>query len=152
MKKQTKVLLIILVIILILAAVIQSVLSGKTNLGESSFLSQVPFIFNNVPSVTPLPTPSGITVTVDFGDGSKTTEKTFGQNAYQVLVEVSKLRNWPLETKEYKYGKMVERIGDKTADKNNFWLYSVNGKAGQIASDKYVVYPGDEVEWRYTRI
>lgn len=152
MKKQTKALFTILVVVLILAGVFQSVLSKKTNLGESSFLSQVPFIFNNAPSSTPIPTPSGISVIVDFGDSNKITERVSGQTAYQVLTEAAKMKNLEVETKDYKYGKMVERIGDRTADKNNFWLYSVNGKAGQIAADKYVVYPGDLVEWKFNKI
>lgn len=149
MKKQTKAIYVILVGALILIAVFQLVLSRKTNLGELSILSQVPFIFNNAPSVTPLPTPSTIAVTVDFGDGDKITENTSGQNAYQVLTKLAETKNWQIEAKDYKYGKMVERIGDKTADKNNYWLYLINGKPGQIAADRYVVYPGDRVEWKF---
>lgn len=152
MKKQTVVLFTVIFLVIIGAVFAQRVILQKYDPNSTSILGRVPFLFNyGAPTPTLLPTPSDMSITVDFGQGNKITERAFGQTAYQVLVEVAKVKNWQVEAKDYKYGKMVEKIGDKSASKDYFWLYKVNGRAGQIASDRFVVYPGDNIEWVYVK-
>ena len=47
---------------------------------------------------------------------------------------------------------MVTKVGSKENSGEKAWTYSVNGKAAQIASDKFLVYPGDKIEWVYNEI
>lgn len=91
-------------------------------------------------------------ITIDFGNGKKIAGEVATQSAYQALVEVAKTNKLEVASKEYKFGRMVEKVGDTGQSKSHFWMYSVNGKPGQIAADRYVIHPGDKVEWVYQKI
>jgi len=43
----------------------------------------------------------------------------------------------------------VEEVRDRISNNDKAWIYYVNGKSGEIASDKYILKTGDQVEWRY---
>lgn len=47
------------------------------------------------------------------------------------------------------YGKYVTRIEDKSEKANAGWTYSVNGKAGDVAADKYKCKKNDTITWEY---
>lgn len=103
-------------------------------------------------SVSPEPQTKTELITLDFGNGKKITGEVSTQSAYQALVEVAKANNLEVLSKEYKYGRMVEKVGETGSSAKYFWMYSVNGKPGQIAADRFVIYPGDKVEWVYTKM
>ena len=47
---------------------------------------------------------------------------------------------------------MVESIDGISASSTHFWSYFINGTAGNVAADKYILQNGDVVEWKYTPI
>jgi hypothetical protein len=69
---------------------------------------------------------------------------------YEALVLVTKIQNVELTTKQYDFGVFVEGVGDQQMTKDKVWIYYVNGKSGEVASDKYELKLGDTVEWKYT--
>lgn len=69
---------------------------------------------------------------------------------YDALVLMAKKNNLQLQTKQYDFGVFVEGIGDQKNTTEKAWIYYVNGKSGEVASDKYVLKQGDTVEWKYT--
>lgn len=72
-----------------------------------------------------------------------------GATAFSILSDAGQSKLIKLETKQYDFGVFVESInGFKSASKKS-WIYFVNGKSGNIAADKYVLMPGDKVEWKY---
>ncbi|OGF99712.1 hypothetical protein A2Y99_01940 [Candidatus Gottesmanbacteria bacterium RBG_13_37_7] len=95
------------------------------------------------------PAKQAVTVEIVFGGSGNMTGSSLSNNAYQVLNDVVKSNKIGIETKQYKFGLMVEKIGDRKNSTSAFWSYSVNGKMGNIAADKYLVYPGDKVVWKY---
>lgn len=150
MKKQTRVLFIIIVLVILIAAVVQYILRNQTNLKLPNFQ---PRNLSNVEE-TVIPSEKVVdteTVSIDFGNGQKITGQVSTQSAYQALVRVAKDNNLSVEVKQYKYGVMVEKIGEMKNSSQVAWMYSVNGKPGQIAADRYVIYPGNKVEWKFTK-
>ena len=97
------------------------------------------------------PTQALIIVSIDFGDGQKLSGQVSAKNAYEALTILAKAKNVPVEIKQYKYGLMVTKIGQKEGSSSFYWIYSVNGKPAQIAADRYLVNPGDKVEWVYKK-
>lgn len=69
---------------------------------------------------------------------------------YDALVLIAKNNNLELQTKQYDFGIFVEGVGDQKMTKDKAWIYYVNGKSGEVASDTYVLKQGDIVEWKYT--
>ncbi|KKR02219.1 MAG: hypothetical protein UU25_C0013G0005 [Microgenomates group bacterium GW2011_GWB1_40_9] len=69
---------------------------------------------------------------------------------YEALLQVAKKNNSELQTKQYDFGIFVEGVGDQKMTKDKAWIYYVNGKSGEVASDKYELKQGDIVEWKYT--
>jgi hypothetical protein len=47
------------------------------------------------------------------------------------------------------FGMMVNSINGLKATDKEFWLYSVNGKSGEIACDKQTTTNTDKVKWEY---
>lgn len=94
---------------------------------------------------------SRVTVSIDFGTTAKTYRDIDASTAFDALKESVKRDNITLSGKQYDFGYLVERIGDKTNTKEKSWLYFVNGTAGDVASDKKILNPGDRVEWKYVK-
>lgn len=58
-----------------------------------------------------------------------------------------------LEVKNYDIGIFIEAIGNKkNGQDNKYWMYYINGKMPMIAADKYILKPGDKVEFRFETI
>lgn len=151
MKKQTKGLLTVIVIVILIAVGAQYILRSQTNLTLPNF--QQRNLFKLEESTNPTETVINIEkVSIDFGNGQKLNGEAATQSAYQALVKVAKDNNLSVEVKQYKYGVMVEKVGDVGGTQNSAWMYFVNGKPGQIAADRYVLHPGDKVEWVFQRI
>lgn len=150
MKKQKNIVLVIFAGILLVVAASNLFLKEQPNLSIKNILDRSEFIPKSVSS-TITPAILEQTLSIDFGDGSKISEKVTAQTAYDALQKTASKKNLILEFKEYKYGLMVEKIGQKQNSNDSAWMYSVNGKPGQIAADRYVVYPGDKIEWKYEK-
>jgi len=152
MKNQTRFLAVAAVAVILLAGAAQFILRGQ----KSVNLTNLPV--NNVfkpEEVAISPTPLTIkteSVLVDFGNGRKIKGEVATQSAYQALVITAKKNDMEVEAKEYKYGMRVTKIGDTANSSDHYWTYSVNGKPGQIAADRYVIHPGDKVEWVYKKV
>lgn len=150
MKKQTRLFIIVVVVLILTVGVAQYILSNQTNFKLTDFqkrnLSEV-----SETVVSPKETVKAENVSIDFGNGQKMTGQVSTQSAYQALVKVSKDNSLNVLVKQYKYGVMVEKVGEAANSKNSAWMYWVNGKPGQIASDRYIIYPGDKVEWKFSK-
>ena len=150
MKKQTRVLLIIIFIVILSAAAAQYILHNQTNLKLTNLQPR------NLSKLEDTVTPSEKvvnteTVSIDFGNGQKMTGQVSTQSAYQALVRVAKDNNLIVNVKQEKYGVMVEKVGKIANSPNAAWIYSINGKPGQIAAGRYTIYPSDKVEWIYKK-
>ncbi len=150
MKKQTKLFLLATAAILLTLGAFQYLGGSKSNPGLANF-PQRNILQQEDETVSVAPQKKNETVTIDFGNGRKIAGETATQSAYQALLQVAKANNLTVESKQYKYGIMVTKVGDFLGSADAGWMYSVNGKPGQIAADRYVIYPGDKVDWEYKK-
>lgn len=103
-------------------------------------------------SVTIKPTvATSANLIIDFGNGQIITGEGTSNTVFGNLEEVAKKNSLKIEVKKYQYGNMVVKIGDLANSGNSYWSYTVNGKPGMIAAEKYVVYPGFKIEWKYIK-
>lgn len=149
MKKQTKLFLTTVVVVLIVG-VAQYILRNQTNLESTDFQKKNLSITNEA-IISPTETFQRQVINLDFGNGQKFSGQVNTQNAYQALARIAKDNNMTVEIKQYKYGIMVEKVGNIANNQNSAWMYAVNGKPGQIAADRYVINPGDKVDWKFTK-
>ena len=92
------------------------------------------------------------TVIIDFGNGQKIERTVKAKTPYQTLEMVAGNEGYQITTKQYKYGLMVEEINRLKNTPEKYWLFSVNGKPGKIAADRFQLNSGDLVEWKYTSV
>ena len=92
------------------------------------------------------------TVMIDFGDKQVTYSGIVSPNAYLALVEAAKQDNLEVETKDYDFGVMVEKVGSYQSDSQHAWLYYINGTAGDVAADQKLLGVGDRLEWKYEKL
>ncbi len=95
---------------------------------------------------------------LDFGDG---TVKTYTDLAFadgETLFDLTKraAENNGL-TFEYQppgqYGILIDQIGlMRGGTDNKYWLWYENGRMGQVASDAYLLQPGDVLEWKFVNL
>ncbi len=149
MGKQSKVLLGVAAIFILLVGITQIFFNRKIDLRFNSPIS-LPFSWDKT-SPTPIKVVSAVEISVDFGGNEKISGYSYGRNVYESLKQLAAEKKIILETKEYKFGLMVLRIGEKTNNKEASWTYFVNGKGAEIAADRYLVSPGDKVEWKYIK-
>jgi hypothetical protein len=80
-------------------------------------------------------------------------EKTLTANsstsAFDLLKEALDANQITYETKAYDFGIFVQSINGQVSGADKSWIYFVNGASGQVAADKYILNPGDKVEWKY---
>jgi hypothetical protein len=92
-------------------------------------------------------------VIIDFGNNNRViVYDILKSNPYDALKEAATKDNLIIEEKKYDFGTLVTRIGDKENSKDNAWFYKINGKAGDVSSDNYILKNGDKVEWIYEKI
>jgi len=140
-----------IVIVLLLVVAGQIYISRQANvpLPQSKVQELVP-PSGSSPTIIPTAVAKN-TVVIDFGNGTKWSEKSSGANVYEATLNVVKAKGVTIADKQYKYGKMIERIGDVSNSKTSYWSYLVNGKPGTIAADRQIIYPGDKIEWKYVK-
>lgn len=106
-----------------------------------------------VPPVPTLVVPEKRSATLVLDDGKTiaTYSGILAKNAFEILTTVGNQNNIPIVTKQYDFGVFVQKVGDKENSKDMAWIYSVNGKSGEVAADQYELKNGDVVEWKYTK-
>lgn len=102
-------------------------------------------------SASATPTVEEVSVVIDFGNGKKLEGQVAGKTAYEVLENLVKEKNLEVRAKQYKYGLLVEKIAEYEGSSTYAWMYSVNGKAGRIAADRYQVKPNDKIDWKFEK-
>jgi len=72
-------------------------------------------------------------------------------NVHSLLEELAAMEDFKIETAHYPgTGVFVESIdGFKGGTDNKWWQYWVNGKLGEVASDRKKVEGNDLIEWRF---
>lgn len=151
MNKKTKQWFVAVVVVVLVIGIVQYLGKSVNNINIPSVsVRSLPKEENT--TVSQIPQTKTELVTIDFGNGKKITGEVSTQSAYQALLQVAKANNLEISTKRYKFGVMVEKVGETGMSPSYFWSYSVNGKPGQIAADRFVINPGDKVEWVYTKM
>lgn len=93
---------------------------------------------------------------VDYGNGKTTSYEGIIIDTKSTVLSILKKKleqtGSTVTTKSYNFGAMVESINGITNNSEYFWAFSVNGQAGSISADKYILKNGDVVEWKYTKI
>jgi hypothetical protein len=93
---------------------------------------------------------------VDFGNGKVISYEALNieanDTAYSLLVKKMNETGIVVQTKKYDFGLMVESIDNISASSTYFWSYLINGQAGSVAADKYILQDNDVIEWKYTQI
>lgn len=148
MKNQTKILLAVLVAIITIVVGSQTYLKKQP---ETTLPVESKTVFNSEAALKTLPPPDKdtIIVSLDFGDGKKISSNLFAQTAFDALEKIAKEKNLELVKKDYKFGIMVNKVGNKESGGDHSWMFYVNGKASNLASDRHIVNPGDKIEWKF---
>jgi len=106
-----------------------------------------------VPEISPQPLAEEIgkvNLVLNFGKGEVASfSGIFAKTAFEALESVSQSEDWPLETKQYDFGVLVESIDGKKNTEEKTWLYYVNGKMADKAAEKFEVFDGDMIKWSY---
>lgn len=149
-KKQNKKLLVAVLVVIGVIFIGQMILNSQLKLsssGKSEGRSFVPESGQASPTIEVKLSK----ISIDFGNGKKISGEVNAQTAYDALQKIAREKNIIIEIKEYKYGLMVTKIGESAGSGKYYWAFSVNGKTAEIASDRYVLQPGDSVEWKYVK-
>jgi hypothetical protein len=95
---------------------------------------------------------NSIKASINFGPKTVTTSIPYkeGISAYDALEIAAREKFLTLDTKKYDFGIFVNAIDGVTGNKENGWLFFVNGKSGDKSADLTTLRPGDSVEWRFT--
>lgn len=93
---------------------------------------------------------------IDSGDESSVATVSANikadNNVLDCLQRASAAQGFEVVVKNSSFGTLVQKIGDKENDSQNFWMFYVSGELGQVSADKAEIKDGDMVEWRYERI
>ncbi len=93
---------------------------------------------------------------VDYGNDviSSYNDLAFNLNetVFSALERQLKIKNIEFESREYNgLGMLVTKIGSQESGSGKkYWQYWVNGKHPDVGADKYLLKPGDVVEWKFT--
>lgn len=99
-----------------------------------------------------------VSVMFDEGDG---TIRSFSHESFQAEETLFDVTKRILEREglafEFnppgEYGIMITKISDKVGGTDNkYWSWWLNGEMGQVAADRYVVQPGDVIEWQFLNL
>ncbi|KKS78228.1 MAG: hypothetical protein UV74_C0001G0075 [Candidatus Woesebacteria bacterium GW2011_GWB1_43_14] len=93
-------------------------------------------------------------VEISFGEGEVVSfedQGLAGKNALEALELVTSKNNLELKVKNYDFGKMIEGLDGRENSDEKSWIYFVNGAAGSVAADQYILESGDKLEWKYIK-
>lgn len=156
MKKQSILIISGVIILLVVIAAGQYFLNKKTNIQDVGSTPQIARSLeqskaSGIKTPTPVISTGDISVTLDFGNGAPITGMVYAQNALAALKEIAKARSLEVSVKEFKYGSLIEKIGDTASTKDSYWAYYVNGQLGNVAGDKFIIHPKDTVVWKFEK-
>ncbi|KKW01820.1 MAG: hypothetical protein A2898_05850 [Candidatus Kerfeldbacteria bacterium RIFCSPLOWO2_01_FULL_48_11] len=92
------------------------------------------------------------TVVVNTGTGlprNMSFDLAGDETAFDLLTRASLRENFVVETQQYDFGIMINKIDGVGAEENRYWMYYINGASANIGADSYMVKPGDVIEFRY---
>ncbi len=100
-----------------------------------------------------------VSVMLDFGDGTVRTYEGVafaeGETLFDVMLRLSErgdgfvFRHQP----PGQYGILIDQIGNMASGADGkYWLWYENNRMGQVASDAYVLRPGDVIEWKFINL
>jgi hypothetical protein len=150
MKKQTIAITAVIILSLTAVAFYQFLQVSKT---KQEVQKPQPEISRSADVIiaSPVVKVKGVDVVIVDDKGKKTEGNFPAGNAFEALEKLAKANNLQVEVKQFKFGGMVVRIGDKANSQDFAWTYLVNGKPGQVAADRYMLYQNDKVEWVYKK-
>lgn len=151
MKKQTVYLILILVVITGIILYTQSLFVKKQDIRQNGTSQERQYSVEEG-ALGGESSERTVKVTVDFGDKEPFVSNVEAKNAYEAIAKVAQGKKWKLSTREYTYGLMAVEVGEKKNGDSGYWAYYVNGKPGPIAADRYIIHPGDNVEWKFGKI
>lgn len=99
---------------------------------------------------------SGVaSVMFDFGQGEIQTyagvQLQDDESLFALTKRIAAEQDIPFAYKEYPdLGIFISKIGDGAVASNVFWQYWVNNVYAQVGADRYLVRPGDVIEWKLT--
>ncbi len=152
MKKQKKNLILVVFIIISVLVIGEIIVTKQINLIPSNIREGRTWSsdINLSPSVSPDINIQN--VSINFSNNKIITATVYAQTAYDALGKLANEKNLKVEIKQFKYGIMVTKIGETASSNQYYWSYKVNGKLGEVASDRFILKPGDKVEWEYVKI
>ena len=114
----------------------------------------------SVQEQTPPPeSPRSVSLMLDFGDGTvkSWTDISYveGQTLFDLTAKIARENSLTLEfDPPGEYGIFLKSIGDKKGGEEGgkWWLWWVDGQAGEVAADQYRLQPGDVAEWKYVNL
>lgn len=149
MKKQTKLLILVSAGVILFTVLMQVYIKGQSQNIQQGTDNSVPGNRNSELDFSPSLAPEGVTVKITFGSLNAVSGKVSARTAFEALKKVGADKKIDIVSKESAFGVMVSKIGDLENSANKYWLYTVNGKLAQVASDKFAVRGGDVIEWNY---
>lgn len=152
MKKISVVLVLLLLVVAGVVFYLQQGGKSKEEFVVKPSEERVINVDQTIRKATPTPVKTSETVKIDFGGNKVITGEVKALNAYDALSKLAEKKAIKIEIKQYKFGSIVEKIGDKGNNNQYAWIYYVNGKTAPYAADKYVVRAGDSIEWKYSKI
>ncbi len=93
-----------------------------------------------------------VSVEVIFDTKNQADADVQAQNALEALEKISEEKNWPIEYKDYDFGKMVDSVNGSKNSPKKAWIYYVNDVAGDRAAGQYELKAGDKVKWQYEAV
>lgn len=99
-----------------------------------------------------------VSVMFDYGDGTVKTYEHLAFTEGQTLFDATKTAiegdGLPFRYQPPgQYGILIDQIGSMAGGTDGkYWLWYENNRMGQVASDAYVLQPGDVIEWKFVNL
>ncbi len=97
---------------------------------------------------------SSITATLEVNDKKYEGRISQNENIYNLMEEIqnNKKNNFSFQSKEYPgMGQFIESINGVKNNRDQNWIYYVNGKKAEIGVSNYKVNNGDIISWKYEK-
>lgn len=80
--------------------------------------------------------------------------KPYSENStpFSLLEEATTDHSIEIKTTKYDFGIFVNSINGVEGNDQMFWKYYVNDEEGTVASDNFILSPGDQVKWVYEEV
>lgn len=93
-----------------------------------------------------------VSVTIDSGKSTELlTASVSASTPFEALMAAAETNKRSVETKQYDFGMFVTAVGDVGTKDDFGWIYYVNNVSGDVASDRYQLKSGDQVQWKFEK-